>query len=150
MRRLHLLQSTGSGAHGPQDLGRVDSVVGARGLSGPEVCGIFSIRESNLCLLYWQADSSPLSARMPFTWSLLVSSPSGWPVSCTRIQNSPDCRSGSCWTFVRCWSRAGTTPLSLPLRGNVLMPWSKGRETDHPLKGESDRESAALFNPGSV
>ena len=30
------------------------------GLSGSLACGIFLDRESNLCLLYWQADSLPL------------------------------------------------------------------------------------------
>ena len=33
------------------------------GLSCSEACGIFLLRGSSLCLLHWQADSSPLSTR---------------------------------------------------------------------------------------
>ena len=46
--RAHRLQNTGS-------------VVVARGLSRPVICGIFSDQGSNPCPLHWQADSLPLS-----------------------------------------------------------------------------------------
>ena len=36
-------------------------IVAEHGFSGFVVCGIFSIQESNPCLLHWQADSLPLS-----------------------------------------------------------------------------------------
>ena len=37
------------------------AVVVAHGLSYPTACGILLDQGSNLCLLYWQADSSPVS-----------------------------------------------------------------------------------------
>ena len=37
------------------------SIVGAHGLSCSGACGIFPYQGSNPCLLYWQADSLPLS-----------------------------------------------------------------------------------------
>ena len=42
-------------------LGTWFSVAVAHGLSCSGICGIFLGQSSNLCLLHWQADSSPLS-----------------------------------------------------------------------------------------
>ena len=69
---LLLLQSTGSRAHGLQQLQHMGSVVVARRLqstgsvvvahelSCSVACGIFRDQGSNPCPLHWQADSQPL------------------------------------------------------------------------------------------
>ena len=54
------LGSVGSVAAAP-GLQSTGSVVMGNGLSCSLVCGIFLDQESNLCFLYWQADSLPLS-----------------------------------------------------------------------------------------
>ena len=67
------LQSTGSRAHGLQQLWHLESVIPAsglqstglivvaHGLSCSKACGIFLNQELNACLLHWQGDSLPLS-----------------------------------------------------------------------------------------
>ena len=70
---LLLLQSTGFRVLRLQQLWHMGSIVAAprlqstglvvvvQGLSCSKVCGIFLDQRSNPCLLYWQADSLPLS-----------------------------------------------------------------------------------------
>ena len=70
---LLLLQSTGSRAHGFQQLQHMGlvavdpslqgtgSVIEVHRLSSSIACGIFPDQGLNLCLLHWQVDSSPLS-----------------------------------------------------------------------------------------
>ena len=57
---LSIVAATGSvvAAHGHQSTGLIAV---AHGLSWSTARGIFPDRGSNLCLLHWQADSSPLS-----------------------------------------------------------------------------------------
>ena len=51
-------EGSGAAAPGPWGTG---SVAVAHGLSRSAACGIFPDRGLSLCLLHWQADSSPLS-----------------------------------------------------------------------------------------
>ena len=60
VREHGLLGSRASVAVAPR-LQSTDSIVVAHGLSSSEACGIFPDQGSNPCLLYWQADSLPLS-----------------------------------------------------------------------------------------